>query len=169
MSFLCLSIGMFSCNEIKDIEKEPYLRWVGDIQFDEEIDNPDFKLCYTDNNVRQYFNFSKGVQYKGEKPAIDKYFLENYKPTESKQIGFLRIRFIVNCKGETGRFRLKGMGQDYQPMAFDKSITDQILSLSKKMDGWLPIEMEEMNNTPWDYYQYLIFKIDGGNIIEIMP
>lgn len=165
----CLALCLYACKDDPKSEKESYLRWVGDIPFEAEIDDPDFKLCYTDNDIRQYFNFSKGVQYKGEKTAIDQYFKENYKPVETNQSGLIRIRFIVNCKGETGRFRLKEMDQDYQPMNFDQAITDQILNLTKEMEGWLPIEMEEMNNTKLDYYQYLIFKIDRGSIIEIMP
>ncbi|ADR21325.1 hypothetical protein MATR_10460 [Marivirga tractuosa] len=169
LTFLCFTVGMFSCSENKEVVKEPYLRWVGDIQFDEEIDDPHFKLCYTDDEVRQYFNFSKGVQYRGEKPAIIQYFKENYQNVDSDQSGLLRIRFIVNCHGDTGRFRLKGMNAEYQEMEFDAKISDQILELTKKMEGWLPIEMEEMDNMTLDYYQYLIFKIDRGEIIEIMP
>jgi hypothetical protein len=165
----CLSLCLFACKDDPKSEKEPYLRWVGDIPFDENIDDPDFKLCFNDNDIRQYFNFSKGVQYKGEKPAIDEYFKEKYQAVESNQSGLIRIRFIVNCKGETDRFRLMAMDGNYQATKFSSEITDQLLDLTQKMDGWLPIEMEEMNNTALDYYQYIIFKIDRGNIIEIMP
>ena len=76
----------------------------------------------------------------------------------SKQSGLLRIRFVVNCKGETDRFRLMGMDENFQPMDFETEISHQILDLTKKMEGWLPIEMEEMDNMTLDYYQYLIFK-----------
>jgi hypothetical protein len=169
IALVCVAVVLTSCSGNQNADKDPYHRWVGDIPFDEKTDDPDFKLCFTDNDIRQYFNFSKGVQYKGEKPAIDQYFKENYQLVESNQSGLIRIRFIVNCKGETGRFRMKAMDQDYQPVDFDQAITDQILRLTKEMEGWLPIEMEEMNNTKWDYYQYLIFKIDRGDIIEIMP
>ncbi|WP_375578679.1 hypothetical protein ABWH96_16860 [Marivirga tractuosa] len=166
---ISISICMFSCNSNPAKEKEPYLRWVGDIEYDEETDNSDFKLCYADKDIRQYFNFSKGVQYKGEKPAIVQYFTEHYKPVSSKKSGLLRIRFIVNCKGETGRFRIMSMNAEYQPMEFEPEISNQLLDLTKKMDGWLPIEMDQMDNMRLDYYQYLIFKIHDGKIIEIMP
>ena len=154
---------------IKKLKKNPILDGQGDIPFDEKTDDPDFKLCYTNNDIRQYFNFSKGVQYKGEKPAIDHYFKVNYQAVESNQSGLIRIRFIVNCKGETDRFRLMAMDGNFQAINFSTEITDQLLDLTQKMNGWLPIEMEEMNNTTWDYYQYLIFKIHNGEIIEIMP
>jgi hypothetical protein len=160
---------MISCNDIQTTEKEPYLRWVGDIPFDEDTDNPDFELCYEEQYIRQYFNFSKGVQYKGEKPAILQHFHDNYKAIDSKQSGLLRIRFIVNCKGETDRFRLMGANENLEPMEFDSEISDQLLQLSKKMDGWLPIAEESMNDMKLDYYQYLIFKIHNGELIEIMP
>lgn len=160
---------MFSCNSNPTEEKEPYLRWVGDIEFDAKRDDSDFQLCFSDKDIRQYFNFSKGVQYKGEKPAIVQYFTEHYRPVSSNKSGLLRIRFVVNCKGQTGRFRVKSMNADYQPMEFEPGISNQLLDLTKKMDGWLPIEMEQMDNMKLDYYQYLIFKIQNGKIIEIMP
>ncbi|WKK77896.1 hypothetical protein QYS49_12945 [Marivirga salinae] len=168
-AYACVSFCMLSCISNPPEEKEPYQRWVGDISFDEKTDDPDFQLCYEEKYIRQYFNFSKGVQYKGEKPAIIRHFKENYKPVQSDQSGLLRIRFIVNCKGETDRFRLMGMNDEYQPMKFDSEISNQLLALTKKMEGWLPVEMDQMDNMTLDYYQYLIFKIHNGEIIEIMP
>src|SRR5690606_9039557 len=64
-------------------EKEPskeskYLRWVDDIAFDPAVDDNAFKVCHGDDQIIQYFNNSQGVEYGGEKPAIDKAFQENY-------------------------------------------------------------------------------------------
>jgi hypothetical protein len=169
ITLISLAFVLLSCNENQVAEEESYLRWVGDIPFDGNTDNPNFQLCNEEKYIRQYFNFSKGVQYKGEKPAIIQYFKEHYQNIESDQSGLLRIRFIVNCNGDTDRFRLMGMNADYQPIEFDAKIRNQILELTRKMEGWLPIQMEEMDNMTLDYYQYLIFKIHKGEIIEIMP
>ena len=143
-----------------------YLRWVGDSTFDPEVDEQSFELCHGENRVKQYFNFSQGLKYQGEKSDFVKYFLSNYTPGDATQSGWIRIRFIVNCKGETGRFRVMGADPDYQPQEFDSSITDQLRSLTQSLEGWALLPDKEK---PQDYYQYLIFKMKDGNIEEILP
>jgi hypothetical protein len=110
---------------------------------------------------------SDGLQYEGEKYAIEQAFRQNYKPAlAKKESGMLRIRFIVNCKGKTDRFRMMGADENYQAKIFDPSIADQLLQITKKLDKWQPKKLEEQ---PVDYYQYLIFKIENGVLIEILP
>ena len=49
--------------------KNNYPENVGDIQFDSNIDDPNFKIC-DPARCFQYYNFLKGFQYKGEKYQI---------------------------------------------------------------------------------------------------
>ena len=148
------------------VSKSPYLRWVGDSEFNAAQDDPQFEVCNGDENIRQYFNFSKGLQYRGEKPELVQHFMEAYKAPESNQSGWIRIRFVVNCKGETGRFRVMGANKNYEPMDFDQAITGQLLDLTRALANW-GLQPDETN--PGDYYQYLIFKIEAGRLIEILP
>lgn len=157
---LLLSLGACST-------ESTYLRWVGDIPENPSLDDPEFQPCHGDQFIRQYFHMNQGaLQYTGEKPVIVQFFQEHYQPVSTNESGFIRIRFIVNCEGKTGRFRLIGSDQNYQEFTFDPRITDQLLSLTQKMDGWRILPDPE---NPRDYYQYLIFKIDQGQIKEIMP
>lgn len=143
-----------------------YPSQVGDIHFDSKIDDPDFKLC-DENQVLQYYNFGKGLQYKGEKIKIIEHFREGFKSVaHMDESGFVTIRFIVNCQGKTGRYRLQGMNNDYIEKTFPEHITDQLLGLTKQLDGW---SMGEANGKVYDYYQYLSFKMEDGKLIEIMP
>ena len=59
-----------------------------------------------------------------------------------------------------------GMDESYQPMQFNAAITDQLLTITKQLDGWIP---KSDGGKEVDYYQYLIFKINHGEITEIMP
>lgn len=139
---------------------------VGDIQFDPQIDDPGFKICDYEA-VHQYYNFGKGLQYKGEKIKINEHFQGKLKTKEQPgESGFLTIRFIVNCEGETGRYRVQGMDNDYRPKDFNDELTAQLLNLTKQLTGWIPGEYEARR---FDYYQYLTFKIENGHLIEIMP
>ncbi|WP_313387078.1 hypothetical protein [Chishuiella sp.] len=139
-----------------------YSNYVGDIEYNSKTDNKNFMLCST-SHINQYFYGGKGLQYKGEKFELDNFFFSLY---ENKNItnesGLIRIQFIVNCYGETDRFRIISMDFDYKEKEFDKRITSQLLSITKNLKGWIP-------KKNIDYYQYLIFKIVNGNLIEIMP
>lgn len=145
---------------------QEYLRWVGDIAPDPLLDDPDFAPCF-EGNAYQYFNMHQGFRYQGEKPALERTFAKDYDATKAKkESGLIRIRFLVNCQGQAGRFRLIGMDEQYQEKSFDASITDQLLAITKNLDGW---EAMENRNGPTDYYLYLIFKIKDGAIAEIIP
>jgi hypothetical protein len=156
--------ALFACAQ-NNSNKDVYPKNVGDIAFDPDVDDPNFKPC-DEKQVFQYYNFGKGLQYKGEKPELVAHF-KKFKEINSKgATGFITIRFIVNCEGKTGRFRIQEMSNDYVVKSFGKEITDQLLSLTKSLDGWIAATNKERN---FDYYQYLTFKIEDGRLIEIMP
>lgn len=77
---LTLLFLLVSCATDKD--KPKYLRWVGDIEADTEIDGDVFQLCHSEARVKQYFNFSQGMQYEGEKTAIVEAFRCSYETVE---------------------------------------------------------------------------------------
>jgi hypothetical protein len=165
--FLIVFILATICSCGQKLEKKSnYPENVGDIAFDEKADDPNFKICHEDN-VFQYYNFSKGFQYKGEKAKVNEHFQNGFKGKEKNgETGFLTIRFIVNCEGKTGRFRVQGMDINYNSKEFSKELVDDLLTLTKKMDGWIVGEIEGVKA---DYYQYLTFKLENGKLIEIMP
>lgn len=162
---LALTLSLYSCATEKTTGQK-YLRWVGDIEHNPEIDDKNFVLCHGENNFRQYFNMSQGMQYEGEKTAIVNYFKEKYKPVNIQESGWVRIRFIVNCQGKSSRFRMIEADENYRERPFDKQISQQLLSLTQSLKGWKIITFED---EPVDYYQYLVFKIQDGNIEKIMP
>lgn len=150
--------------------QESYPESTGDIDYDEKTDKRDFKLCYSDH-IFQYFNTLKGFEYAGEKIALEKEVRDKYVPKNLPgESGLIRIRFIVNCKGETDRFRLISMDTNYHPKTFDKSITEQLTQITKSLKGWKPkLYEKDGKEYPIDYYQYLIFKLKDGHITQILP
>lgn len=158
-------VALYSCGQ-EFANKTDYPLQVGDIHFDPKIDDPNFTLC-DQNNVWQYYNFAKGLQYNGEKAKIIEHFIDRLKVKEHEvESGFLTIRFIVNCKGQTGRYRLQGMDKDYQAKVFNEYLTSQLVKLTKQLDGWI---VGQYQGKTYDYYQYLTFKIEKGKLVEIMP
>lgn len=157
--------GAPSDEQLRSKKSEPY-RWVGDIQQDANLDDPDFKVCNGDENVAQYFHSGKSLDISGEHTAIYQAFQQQYKPINVNQSGLIRIRFIVNCKGMAGRFRLTASDENYQETSFDPAITDQLLAISKGLQGW---GVQENEYGQLDYYQYLLFVVEKGEIKEILP
>jgi len=166
-TILLLSI-FWSCQTEKKVnEKEEYLRWVGDIEHNAQIDEIDFKVCNGDDKILQYFNLGEGPVYRGEKSKILNAFKSKYQPISGKnQNGLIRIRFIVNCKGKAGRFRVLQSDFDYQEKEFDKETVSQLLNITKGIENW---EVFKRHEVPVDYYIYLIFKITDGQLTEILP
>lgn len=142
---------------------------VGDIPFDQEIDDKNFKIC-NELNIKQYYVRSSSdlpPTYKEEKRGLEKAIFSKYKfPQSEKENGYLTIRFIINCKGKTGRFRIEEMDFGYKPHKFDKKITDQLLEIVKNLKDWIP---RKSNGENLDFYQYLTFKIKNGQIVKILP
>lgn len=147
--------------------KQEYLRWVGDIEHESGIDDSSFTICNGEQQVLQYFNMSKGPLYSGEKSTLIETFKAKYKPpANSTQSGFIRIRFIVNCQGKAGRHRLLQADRNYKKTEFEEKLVSQLLNITEQIEDW-PIHTR--NEVAVDYYMYLIFKIQNGQLIEILP
>lgn len=166
---LCVSLLLGSCKTTQQVvqSNDTYTRWVGDIQPNAKLDDPDFTTCFGDTMIYQYFNFSDGPVYIGEKPTITEHYKANYTPVKGKnQYGLIRIRFVVNCEGKAGRFRALQSDEHYQPIEFDRKVLKKLVDITKQVESW---EIIYHNNEPIDYYQYLIFKINDGELTEILP
>jgi len=158
-----LFIPPFTLAQSNDQSKYP--DHVGDIAFNPKIDDPSFKIC-NERSHYQYYNFGNGVQYKGEKPAIEDHFKELHLNKLQGETGYITIRFVVNCEGKTGRFRVQEMNTEYQSRNFNKPLVAQILALTKQLNGWIP---GVDTGYKVDYYQYLTFKLENGKLLEILP
>jgi len=166
MKYLIIVLVLFSFQS--SLAQNNYMN-VGDIQFNASIDNKDFKVC-DENNIKQYYSrysSDNPAGYKGEKRNIEQPFLKAYKyPISKNQTGYITIRFLVNCHGESDRFRVEEMDFKYNSKVFNSKISSQLLNITKQLKDWIP---RNGNNQNYDFYQYLTFKIKSGQIIKILP
>jgi hypothetical protein len=146
-------------------EMKPKPFFVYHIGEDPSIDSPAFKTC-DERRVIPYYGGTKTI-YRGEKPELEKHFT-SYKPpvNADNQNGFITIRFVINCRGESGRFRMEQIDKNYQPFTFDTRITNQLLTLTQELKSWIPTQLNGVNH---DSYYYLCFKINRGTIASITP
>jgi hypothetical protein len=139
---------------------------VGDIAFNPKIDKANFYLCHKDFII-QYYNFS--TSYQGGGKAIKEFILNHYvyKPAYKMISGFITIRFVINCKGETDRFRASHLDSDYKKVLINKDLVAQMLRLCKSLNHWIPGKDQKGN--VYDSYYYLNFQFVKGRIKAITP
>jgi hypothetical protein len=143
-----------------------YQNTIGDIAFDKSKDDPQFIICHPYWTSPQYYQDK--FQYEGELSAIKEEFAKMYDLTSLRgQDGFITIRFVVNCKGQTGRFRIYEVNKELKEFSFDVRISESLLNIAKHLSKWKIQKAQD--GTPMDYYQYLTFKIENGQIKEITP
>lgn len=162
--FFILYLMILSCSETK-VQKE-YFNDLGEIPFDEQLDERSFKVCHEDLTIP--FNYGGfGLVYEGEKKKLVETILDKFNYPETKgQTGFVTVRFIINCEGQTGRFRVIEMDLNLKAKKFDDNISNQILDITKGLDGWKSLEKWDK---AWDVQQYLTFKFEDGVITDILP
>ena len=137
----------------------------GDLAFDAALDDAGFTVC-NPQVVFQYYNTESW--YKQHKRAIEQYFKNKYQPTAQTddQTGYITIRFIINCSGKTGRFRMHELDKNYQPHHFHPGISSRLMQLTKELQGWQPAAYK---NKIYDSYQYITFKLKKGVIECVLP
>ena len=126
----------------------------------------EFQVCNTYLDKRHLGYYYKGVSYEGGIYKIDKICSSKYKSPKQKENGLVRIRFVVNCQGKTGRFEVLELDENYEEREFATDIPEQLLSICRDLDGWTP---GYLNGEYMDSYKFLTFKIKDSEIVEIFP
>lgn len=125
-----------------------------------------FELCGMGKLHPYYYPVLK---YKGDFYAIKQHFYQNYKvpPTHVRDTGIVKIRFHINCKGQAGNYLVETYNLAYVLTTIDPAITNQLLSLTQKLQDWIPAVDEEGDAV--NSHKFLAFKIEKGQLIDILP
>ncbi|MEM7297737.1 MAG: hypothetical protein AAF391_05665 [Bacteroidota bacterium] len=130
-------------------------------------DDTNFALCDHIINVADYYNSTPDGRYiHGKRAMLDSIYANLDKSKLFDQNGSLVFRFVVNCEGKAGRFIAEGYDVSYQPMEFETETIEHLLGLLQRLEDWRPVVIREEAN---DAYFYINFKIENGEIIDILP
>ena len=136
---------------------------VGDIDFDDSLDDPAFELCNEDLVQQDYSGI--GADYRGGKKAIKKELLGKLQEkAHFKGSGLLTLRFVVNCKGETGRFRAKAIDGEIQEKEVLQEQVELLENLVANLEQWQP---GFWKGRKFDSYYQINLKINNGQITDI--
>jgi hypothetical protein len=129
-----------------------------------------FKVCNEDF-ILQYYN-PEHATYSEGKNGLRNFILSNYKNNNYTDSGYLNIRFVINCEGEAGRYVIHENNLNLEPTAFTKELKDQLFELTTQLKKWNPniiIGKNDSVSAYYDTYMYISYRIENGNITEILP
>ncbi|MEO9483131.1 MAG: hypothetical protein ABJG47_06785 [Ekhidna sp.] len=127
----------------------------------------EFNICGHERFIADYYNSTPDGRYIYGKRALLDTIYNNLEVSKMyEQNGMIIFRFVVNCEGKAGRFTVDGYDFMYQPLKFEKETIDHLYSIIQKLDDWRPVVIAEEAR---DAYFYLTFKIDNGEITDILP
>jgi hypothetical protein len=129
-------------------------------------DDLNFHLCDKEADILDYYNTDPDSHH----PHKDSLRMQLAKSIDTNKLkqesGYLTFRFVMNCKGERGRYICEEANLDFEPKRFDKEVRDYLLKQVIKTKGWKPQPLGEETR---DAYVYITFRLKDGKIIELLP
>lgn len=162
---LCLLV-MWSLSSCDYYLINPHKHQVGHISESAFFDKSGFKACFEERMFPYYYGRNPS-KFSHGKDSLKIYFHQYYDHFGyTNESGYITIQFIINCEGETGRHQVLQVGLDYQEKEFNHQLTDKLLQLTKNLKDWDPISFSD---TTYDSFIHLTFKIENGELVEILP
>ena len=160
--FAAYAYYMFNTSLIP--EKEPFEHASHYIDPETAHLNEGFSVC-DENYIAQYYNTPE-MPYPNGKNGFRDYINLAYVNDNYSDSGYLNIRFIINCEGEAGRFVIHENNLDLEPNTFNEDLKNQLFKLTSEIKGWKPIVLYDDVR---DSYMYVSYRIENGEITEIIP
>lgn len=131
----------------------------------------DFQLCnrHLYINQRGHHYYYKGVELVGGHYKVKKILDEKFHAQEDGFTGVIRIRFIINCEGKTGRFETMSFDPSYNAVPNPGHETEQLLNLTKELGPWIPGKASDNSAQPIDTYIFIAYKLKNGKVVDILP
>jgi hypothetical protein len=150
--FTIILNGMLKAQNIT--KAKSYAGQVGDISFDAKTDDAGFQLC---DNGWTYQYYGTGTTYQDGTKALRSFLLSHYqyKPVYNDISGYVTIRFVINCKAETDRFRVFQLNENYQKTNFNAGFIAHLTALCRSLHNWVA---GSLNGQPVNTYYYLTLK-----------
>jgi len=132
------------------------------ISFNENKDDIDFVIC---DSTKMGSGRSR-VMYTDGLEGLTRDLTSSYKSDESFNSfrGFIVIRFLMNCHGETGRYRAESIDLDFSPLIAPEGMVENVLELVKGLENWSVSNNSKGN----EYSKYVNIKFEDGKIQNVI-
>ena len=146
-------------------DKEKYPNYIGFIDQDTALLNQTYSLC-GDGTIYKIHHGAPFDAYKNNKKAFREKVMKTYKNEGYPDSGYVNFRFLVNCEGNPGWFEIIEINEDFVEVSHTKEMVAQLLKITSEPSHWAIYTVDEI---PQNYYHYVSYKIENGEIIEILP
>ena len=170
IAFFLFGILLFaSCKNVGDKKPKPleFPEYTHNVEYIDSTKarlSKGFKVC-NENFIAQYYNPEKATYSKTKKGLRD-FILSNYENRGYTDSGYMNIRFVINCEGSAGRYVIHENNLDLEPTPLNPDMVEQIFELTAQLKQWNP---NVIRGNIWDSYMYLSYRIENGEITEILP
>ena len=157
-SFLTIAYSQQNFNDLE------YKDQVGYLSPENKDWSPNFKRCSNKLPIGTYSSTAPYI-FRENKGKFRKFIVENFNGNRFTDTGLLNLRFIINCKGDIGDIEVNQLNFDFEPIHLNNDLIDRLKRLSFRKENW----KFDLTDKPFDYYMYLIFRIENGKVVEILP
>ncbi|TMM58700.1 hypothetical protein FEE95_04525 [Maribacter algarum] len=130
--------------------------------------NPDvsenFERC-SDKLPVGFYHSTAPYIYKGGKPAFKSFIQNNFSGKDYDDDGYLNFRFLINCKGDIGDYEINPLNTVLEVTTLNKDLVNELSKLTLRKENWNSLKTRETR----DLYMYIIYKIENGEVVEILP
>ncbi|MFC7357860.1 hypothetical protein ACFQO1_09185 [Jejudonia soesokkakensis] len=141
-----------------------YPNYIGYIDQEKALQNDTYTLC--EGNIYKIHHGAPKDAYQGGKNTFDAYVMEQYKNENYTDSGYINFRFLVTCEGNPGWFEILEIDLDYEKTKHNPKLVSQLLEITSKSSNWA---VYKIGDTPQNYYHYVSYRIEHGEITEILP
>ncbi len=147
-----------------EIDAEKYPHHIGYLSPENRDFSEDFQRCSDQLPIGFYHSTAPHI-YKNGKPTFKRHIDNNYKSTGFSDTGYLNLRFLIDCEGDLGDLEVNELNADLELTDLSDGMVDQLVALTMQSTNWASLEKKE----PRDLYMYIIFKLENGKVVEILP
>ncbi|MFD2530099.1 hypothetical protein [Polaribacter marinaquae] len=165
LSLFIFTLFFCGCTDTSKTVENKYEKYIGYINPEKALLKEGKTLCNI-NDIKTTYSGAAPYGFKGSKKVFRDFILSNYNEKLYKDSGYVSFRFLVNCKGEAGWFEIIEMNLDLEEIDLDDKMINELLELTSKKENWNQLGYEEGFI---DYYMYILYRIENGKIIEILP
>ncbi len=102
--------------------------------------------------------------YKGSKYQFKQRLFASFNTNKYEDNGYFNLRFYISNEGKVWIYEFKEMDFDFKPTQFTSGLKEELIDLSFNQENWNPFSEEDLN-----YYMHLTYRIENGQITEIIP
>lgn len=166
---LFLIIGVFAFEYLyiqnkSPINKEKFPHYIGYIDQEKALLNDVYELC--DDGIYKTHHGAPDDAFEVSKKRYRDTLLSEYKNEKYSDSGYLNFRFLINCEGNAGWFEIVEMNLNLEEIDLNSEMVNQLLKLTSNSKNWKIYTYKEI---PRNYYMYISYRIEHGEIIEILP